>query len=100
LKLRIDVTAKDIKEGDRFNSRSCPVALGFLRAVKEAGVEIAAHHVTGREVYAAGPAGLALKAKDGRRLKAAAPTVAKDFMMLFDTKQPVQPFSFEIDLKA
>jgi len=78
--VKIEVTADDIKNGDKRTCVSCPVALALGRALGS---------------YAfAGP--ISLFPYSGSTLRIDTPDEVIQFMTNFDAGLPVQPFSFTI----
>lgn len=78
MKIRIDVTDEDIRLGKRFSETSCPIA----RAARRAGIK---DPLVVMGIYS-----------DGKHY--CLPLAAQDFVHDFDHGNPVDPFSFEIEL--
>ena len=76
----IEVTQADIEAGVQGEPRKCAIALAVQRALNMK-VEIG---------------GVTLYVKDGTTCRL--PEIVQDFIMHFDYGNPVQPFSFEVDI--
>ena len=95
-KVTIEVTDDDISEGVPLLMYSCPIALAAKRinlakVVSVGGhfayvVSVGGHFVYVRNGYSSYPAIVML------------PIEAIDFISAFDSNQPVEPFSFEIEV--
>lgn len=80
-KITVEVTAEDIAKGEPGDGCKCPIAIAVRRATGLNDVSIrpiAQSRIGNRYVYLPDP--------------------AKRFVLDFDEEQPVQPFTFEIDL--
>lgn len=78
----INVTQKDIDQGDRDKCQTCPVALALNRVAKKPWVEYG---------Y--------IRFSDGHsRCAVAVPAGVHDFMEEFDTGEDVKPFTFKINI--
>lgn len=75
--ITIHVTEEDIKNGERHDSRKCPIALACLRTINMTWFDL---HIK------------LLTIPDTNLL----PGETGTFMPLFDAGKPVEPFSFEI----
>lgn len=82
----VQVTAEDIRLGLPGECSRCPIAYALLRLLPE---PIAWH---------AGPMSLHVRNKDRELLSMCVPVEARDFMYSFDRGQPVDPFSFEVEM--
>jgi hypothetical protein len=82
----ITVTQEDIDNGTPGNSCACPVALAVLRAfnVSEGYVDVGQLYITFRPVYLS-----------HHEYYATSSAVA-NFITMFDTGAPVEPFEFEL----
>lgn len=76
---RVRVTPKHIKDGLPWSSRSCPVALAFKSGT--------------RREWAVGRI---IAARDDGKYYVDLPTKVSDFIVKFDTGEPVKPFSFTV----
>ena len=82
--MRIEVTAQDIVEGERFGCYSCPIALALKRI--------------GKRNWAVKSEILRRWTESGRAVDVPLPRDAKAFIDDFDHDRPVEPFSFDIEL--
>jgi hypothetical protein len=87
MKKRIRVTAKDIREGEKHNARSCPIARACVRAGLEE-PKVTPEYVSFAIDVTAGPL----------RRSTNLPLTAKKFVQAFDAGLIVQPFQFTIDV--
>ena len=85
--MRIQVTAKDIKNGSRLACSRCPVALAVKRVVKCFRVSVGADVLT---VYY-GPEGTGAPYN-----LFVLPSIAKNFIRMFDIGLPVSPIEFDL----
>lgn len=86
--IRVEVTEEDIREGERDNCRSCPIALALQRALPP-DVEL----VTVGRYYARWAFD---ESKFALWFAATLPLQAKRFIALFDDGMAVEPFAFEL----
>lgn len=77
--IQVSVTKRDIEEGDRFDGRSCPIALAIRRAMRTKSVAVIGANI----IYI-------------RKLLWKGEKRVKDFIRKFDSGQRVQPCSFTI----
>ncbi len=77
----INVTSDDIAKGKRGSACSCPIALAIKRATNQA------CHV-----------GVRWYSFERDLTDMPLPRKAGEFVIAFDQKQPVEPFSFELDI--
>lgn len=89
MKLSVNVTQDHIARGKRGNSESCPVALAIRELLPE-GSYVA---VDEDRIYVESRTWVA-----GTYVKADASDEVVEFEHLFDSGEPVEPFSFEVDL--
>ena len=82
MKVKVEVTAKDIKNGRRCDPNACPIALAAKRATK------------GRIIRALDNF---FRLNDESTLPHSLKRVAK-FIQNFDSSKPVKPFSFTISI--
>lgn len=80
-KLKVEVTSEHIAKGDAFNPCGCPIALAILQAVRHPFVVVAVS--TGIVI---------------RQNTYPMPAEVIAFIDAFDAGQPVQPFTFEIEV--
>jgi hypothetical protein len=73
--IKIEVTADDIANGKRGDSTCCPIALACLRIIHKDWFEVFQEYLNIEEPV---------------------PTVIKEFILAFDRKKDVQPFTFEL----
>lgn len=85
MKLKIEVTAEDIRQGVRNNAFNCPIAHALRRASGHNAVRVDVCDLT---VNSAG---------EGLR-SAPLPPEAESFLVLFDSSLDVAPFTFEVEL--
>jgi hypothetical protein len=85
MKLKIDVTEEDIKNGAAGSPGSCPIAL----ACKKAGKPLM---IGEREAYAS------MSDLDQEGAGAVLPLEARQFVFRFDSGAFVSPFSFELEI--
>lgn len=82
--LTVDVTQDDIDNGEPVNGNHCAVALALIRATGDpyvsCGIATASWYVGGDVKYVC------------------LPTKATDFIDAFDEGEPVEPFSFEVEV--
>ena len=78
----VEVTQRDIDDGEPRNCYMCPVALALQR-------------VTGLSVDVDGPILYLFPMHASKLLYCYAPVPVRAFMNRFDTGKPVQPFTFE-----
>jgi hypothetical protein len=79
--VEINVTDEDIKNGERADCELCPIAC----AARRAGIDYALVNTT---YILVGP----------MAVRIALPTEAQAFVIEFDSGQPVQPFTFTIQI--
>lgn len=84
MKITIDVTAEDIRCGQRQTSGSCPIALALIRS----GLRNP-HVYHNADAYIGAPA---------LREWLLLPAEAASFIYRFDDEESVEPFSFELDV--
>lgn len=85
MNVTISVTQDDINEGEPAECGICPIALAARRALKTAAeLSVFSDHI---KIYFA-----------VRVVLAALPRIAQDFIIDFDNFDPVQPFSFDLDI--
>lgn len=77
--MKIEVTSRDIKRGQRMDSEACPVALAMRRKIKGAIVGVFCCAAGGRYVNFA------------KRVT--------NWILAFDNAQKVKPFAFNLDTK-
>jgi hypothetical protein len=102
-KLKVNVTRKDITNGQRGKSWSCPVALAATR-VRPEGSAISSAGIFHLFFWPSEPA--AMEAEKGwtpgtsstSTHSARLPEVATDFICDYDMGKDVEPFSFEVEL--
>ena len=96
MRLRVEVTAEDISAGIPEDSCECPVA----RALKRAGVveEFAFDGHGFPDPWASPRLEFDDIYDEGDRLVVRMPIEAGRFAERFDARQPVEPFTFEIDV--
>jgi hypothetical protein len=81
--IKIDVTSDDIAKGEREQPCRCPIALALTRAHP------------GQWVLGEHTADFYFDDADGT---ISLPNEARDFIKRFDNGDPVEPFSFELEL--
>lgn len=79
--MKIIVSAEDIKVGKAKSSQYCPLALVIRRALPDAGII----RVFSDYLYISGT-------------RVSLPRKARNFIILFDSGQNVEPFDFELEL--
>ncbi len=85
-KVTIEVTDDDISDGVPLLTHSCPIALAAKRINLAKVISVGGHFAYVRNGYSSYPAIVTL------------PIEAIDFISAFDSNQPVEPFSFEIEV--
>lgn len=84
--VKIQVTQEDINNGIKFKCESCPVALAIKRLLKP-NVKVLVGDI------------ISFMTNDSSEWKdVVTPERVWDFLVQFDNKRPVQPFSFELDI--
>ncbi len=83
----IDVTAEDVRDGERCQSQRCPIALAIERALPNADALVNAHLAT----VSVGPT-------DRRMLRL--PVEAARAVVKYDETGEMRPFGFELDLEG
>ena len=78
--MKIDVTQEDIDRGVKGACTQCPVALALARAFPDVYVDVATTQLLVGDEFIR------------------APSVVSIFIEDFDDGEPVQPFSFDLDL--
>lgn len=87
MKVRINITAKDIREGKRGEPAGCPAALAISRRLGEdycATVSVAVS-IRGRKAF-------------DRHARVPAPKALNEFVADFDAHQAVQPIRFSLHI--
>ena len=87
--MKISVTEQDIKKGFVGECRACPIALAIERATGRVGVAVARTYVNLGEIRATGYHDLA-----------DLPESARSFIQRFDSRNPVEPFEFELEVQT
>ncbi len=87
----VDVTAENIAKGVKDDCSRCPVALAIRRALS-LNVNETSDYVTVNEDE------IEIR-RDGRNLSIETPEVAEEFILNFDYGDPVEPFTFPLELE-
>lgn len=88
-KIVVNVTAKDIREGERADCRHCPIARALSRRLGGCPVRVLTHSF----MYLRSRAGWA-------HGKSTLPERAQDFIYSFDMNQEVRPFRFTLNVPS
>jgi hypothetical protein len=88
VKVHVDVTAEDIKDGEQRECSKCPLALALIRALPAA------------ENVQVGPWTAKMLDKDMRRWFTSLPVTAMNFVRHFDEGGWVVPISFDLEFKS
>lgn len=85
--MRIDVTQEDIDKGQQSACYFCPIARAMNRASRDG------------TTWAVFPASCRADSTDrvGER-RLVLPPAAREFIRAFDAREPVSPFSFDLDI--
>lgn len=86
MKVKIFVTQEDIDNGIPEDESLCAISLSLLRAVPES-------------IYLRSTPSRLIVSPYGFRVEAIATHEVVTFINRFDNKQPVHPFTFEVDFK-
>lgn len=81
----VNVSQKDIKLGKKGECSGCPVAIAVKRQLGLL------------DCYVGSP-DIDLVPRNGRWFSTAMPTVVSRFVMLFDRREPVSPFTFTLEV--
>lgn len=92
--ITINVTQEDIDNGTRKKCVICPVARALDKAF---GLTVPPTPIADRTCFILDSYHIDLFDKQDFLIRIPTPPEAKAFIKAFDTKQPVKPFSFQID---
>jgi hypothetical protein len=95
LRVKVEVTERDIKKGAKLNCNACPIALATKRAL---------YNTKGMRKYSKGVSVVCSvtstsEPDNGRYIAATMPVKASNFIDAFDSNHPVKPFSMTLNFK-